>query len=89
MSTLGLDGTPHKEDNLFKRLFWPSDSPYEVDMLGQQGMWVCLIVGALSSGGMAMGGHPLLAILNLLFYWVGGIGVREHAIAAAILVAAG
>lgn len=89
MSTLGLDGTPQKEDNLFKRLFWPSDSPYEVDMLGQQGMWVCLVSGALSSGAMAFGGHPLLALLNLLFYWVGGMGVREHAIAAAILVATG
>lgn len=87
MSTLGLDGAPEKEDNLFRRLFWPSDSPYELDTLGQQGLWVCVIVGSLSSAGMAMAGHPLLAVLNLLFYWIGGMGVRERSIAAAILVA--
>jgi hypothetical protein len=39
----------HTTDNLFKRLFWPRiESHYDVDLLGQQGFWVCSIVAVLS-----------------------------------------
>jgi hypothetical protein len=49
METLGLSSQPQPTDNLFKRLFWPRiESHYDVDLLGQQGFWVCSIVAVLS-----------------------------------------
>lgn len=86
MSILGLDGTPEQEENIFKRIFWPRNEPYAVDSLGQQGFWVCFGVGLISGVVSLITGHPLLAILVICFYWMGGVGVREHSVPAAILV---
>lgn len=87
MSMLGLTGEAEKDDNLFKRLFWPSNHPNDVDTLGQQGFWICLIVGLVSGVVLLFGGHPLLAILTATFFCLGGIGVREHSVTAAIVIA--
>lgn len=89
MSTLGLSGEPSRDENIFKRIFWPANQPYEADSLGQQGMWVCLVVAVISVGVSAATGHPVIALLLLLFYGLGGMGVREHSVAAAIVVALG
>ncbi len=89
MSTLGLDGRPQREDNLFQRVFWPSNHAGEADALGQQGYWVCLIVGLISACISIFTGHPLVGLLILAFYWLGGMGVREHSVSAAIMVALG
>jgi hypothetical protein len=58
-----------------------------VDTLGQQGFWVCLIVGLISGVIVILTGHPFIALLTMVFMWLGGIGVREHSVAAAIFVA--
>jgi hypothetical protein len=87
MSMLGLTGETEKDDNLFKRLFWPSNHPNDVDTLGQQGFWICLVVGLISGVILLLTGHPLIALLTMVFMWLGGIGVREHSLAAAIFVA--
>ncbi len=84
---LGLSGEPTQDDNLFKRLFWPSNNPTEVDTLGQQGFWICLIVGLVSTVASLLTGHPLLGLLLLVFYWLGGMGVREYSVWAAVSVA--
>ncbi len=89
MSFLGLHAPPPREENLFKRIFWPADQPYEADSLGQQGMWVCLLVAAISAVVSVYTGHPLIGLLLLLFYGLGGMGVREHSVAAAVIVAVG
>jgi hypothetical protein len=89
MSTLGLDDAPSHEDNIFKRIFWPGNQPYEVDSLGQQGLWVCIVVAVVSLVGSVVTGHPLVGLLFAAFYWMGGMGVREGSIAAAVIVAAG
>jgi len=89
MSTLGLHGSPPKDENFFKRMFWPANQPYEADALGQQGLWVCIAVALLSAVFAVIQGHPLLALLLLAFYWTGGMGIREHSMAAAVIVAAG
>jgi hypothetical protein len=89
MGTLGLNGPPPREENLFKRIFWPANQPYKADSLGQQGLWVCIVVGLVSAGFAFFQGNPLLGLLVLAFYWTGGMGVREHSVAAAIIVAAG
>ena len=89
MSTLGLSGEPSREENIFKRMFWPANQPYEVDALGQQGLWVCLVVAVISAVVSVITGHPLIGLLVFLFYWLGGMGVREHSVAAALLLALG
>jgi len=88
MGFLELDGNPVKDDNMFQRLFWPSDHAGEADYLGKQGFWVCMIVALIGSLGSAYRGHPFIAMLLFIFYALGGIGVREHSVAAAVLVAA-
>lgn len=87
MGFLGLDETPVKDDNLFQRLFWPSDHAGETDTLGQQGFWVCLVVGVISLAGLSLQGHWILGVFTFLFYGLGGVGVREHSQPAAMLVA--
>lgn len=88
MGYLGLDQTEVKDDSMFQRLFWPSDHAGETDTLGKQGFWVCMVVGVVTVLQSAAQGHWLLGLLMLLFYVLGGIGVREHSTAAAVLVAA-
>ena len=74
------DGRTGKDDNLFKRLFWPSNHPGEVDALGQQGFWICLIVGLVSGVMLLLTVHPFIGLLTMAFFWLGGIGVREHSV---------
>ncbi|HEY4011029.1 MAG TPA: hypothetical protein VGM11_12825 [Acidobacteriaceae bacterium] len=89
MSTLGLDGRPEREDNIIQRIFWPGNHAGEADSLGQQGYWVCLFVGVISAGISIFTGHPVIGLLIFAFYWLGGMGVREHSMLAAIIVAFG
>ena len=83
---LGLSDERTKDDNLFQRLFWPSNQPGEVDTLGQQGFWVCLVVALFSGGVMILAGHPLIGMLTLVLYGLGGVGIRQHSVAAAIFI---
>jgi hypothetical protein len=87
MGYLGLSGPAEKQDNLVRRIFWPGDSAADVDMLGQRGFWICALVGTVSFGVFLANGHWVLAVLTLLFFWLGGVGVREHSTSAAVLVA--
>jgi hypothetical protein len=87
METLGISGPPKKDDSFFRRIFWPSEDSVDADMLGQQGFWLCLIVALLTLITATFQGHFVLAILFASFYFLGGVGVREHDLAAANLVA--
>ncbi len=87
MGYLGLDETEVKDDNLFQRMFWPSDHAGETDTLGQQGFWICTIIAVGSLVLLSLQGHWMLGLFTFLFYVLGGIGVREHSQPAAILVA--
>ena len=87
MGYLGLDQTEIKDDNMFQRMFWPSDHAGETDQLGKQGLWVCFAVAVLSALVLTAQSHWVLALLTLLFFALGGVGVREHSTAAATLVA--
>ena len=88
METLGLSGPPTRRDNFIKRLFWPADEASDADMLGQQGFWLCLIVAVLSLVVFTLQGQWIIGLLAAVFFFVGGIGVREHSMVAAICVAA-
>jgi hypothetical protein len=89
MQTLGLsDSTPRSESRL-RSLFWPSvQSAADVDYLGAQGYWICTLVGAVTCVFLAATGHAIVGILVLLFYYLGGVGVRENSAYAAAMVLA-
>jgi hypothetical protein len=87
MQTLGLSSKPQPADNIFKRLFWPAiESQYDVDLLGQQGFWVCTGVAALSLVIMLVLGMPFIGIFTAAVFFLGGCGVRQRSIPAAVLV---
>ena len=87
MQTLGLsDSTPRTEGRL-KSLFWPSiQTASDVDYLGAQGYWVCVLVAVLSFIGSAVEDHPIAGAFLLLVYYFGGVGVRERSRYAATVV---
>jgi hypothetical protein len=87
METLGLsDSTPRTEGRL-KSLFWPSvQTGADVDYLGSQGYWVCAIIAASSFVFLAAMGQPMIGLLLFLYYYLGGVGVRERSRYAAIAV---
>lgn len=87
METLGLsDSTPRSEGRL-KSLLWPSvQSGTDVDYLGAQGYWVCTFIAVMSLLFAAMTAQPLAGVLMLLYFYLGGVGVRERSRYAAIAV---
>ncbi len=87
VQTLGLsDSTPRTESRL-KSLFWPSiKSGSDLDYLGVQGYWVCTAVAILSFVLLAATGQALTGVLSLLFFYLGGVGVRERSRYAATVV---
>ena len=87
MGYLGLSEPVEEQDNLFRRIFWPGDGACDVDALGQRGFWLCAAVGIISFAVNFAQGHWLIALLTLAFFWLGGVGVREHSTAAATIVA--
>ena len=87
METLGLsDSTPRTEGRL-KSLFWPSiQTGSDVDYLGAQGYWVCTVAAVLSFIVSALMGSVMLGLFTLLFYYLGGVGVRERSRYAAPVI---
>jgi hypothetical protein len=87
MQTLGLSSKPQPTDNIFKRLFWPTiESQYDVDLLGQQGFWVCTAVAVLSLVLLIFLSMPISGLITAVIFFLGGCGVRERSIAASVLV---
>ncbi len=97
MQTLGLASESKPTDGMFKRLFWPTiENQYDVDLVGQQGFWVCLLVAGMSLltavfAGLSAG--PIAFAVTLFFgfcaaltYFLAGVGVRERSIGAAVLI---
>src|SRR5271165_7032317 len=87
MQTLGLSDSDPRSEGRLKSLFWPSiQSGADVDYLGAQGYWVCALVGAISFLFLLLQGQPILGITVLLFFYFGGVGVRERDLYAAAIV---
>jgi hypothetical protein len=87
VETLNLsDSTPRSESRL-KSLFWPSiETSTDVDYLGTQGYWVCTVVAGLSFVLLVVMGQPITGLAILLFFYLGGVGVRERSRYAAAVV---
>ncbi|HKV06313.1 MAG TPA: hypothetical protein VJO53_14550 [Candidatus Acidoferrales bacterium] len=87
MQTLDLSGTAPKSENRLKSLFWPTiHTATDVDYLGSQGYWICAIVAVFSFVGSVTTGHPIAGFFLLLYYYLGGVGVRQRNVFAAIVV---
>lgn len=87
MQTLRLSESTAQPDNRLKSLFWPSvETSNDVDYLGSQGYWVCAIVGVLTCVAAAVQGHWISGLAGFLFYYLGGVGVRERSRYAATVV---
>jgi hypothetical protein len=79
MQTLGLADAGERSDGRLKSLFWPSvQSGADVDYLGAQGYWICSLIGVVSFVFSLLQGRPFLAITFLLFFYFGGVGVRQR-----------
>jgi hypothetical protein len=87
MQGLGLsDSTPRTESRL-KNLFWPSvQTADDVDYLGTVGYWFCTVIAVISSVFLIIQGHAITGVMILFFYYIGGVGVREHSRYAATVV---
>lgn len=89
MQTLDLADSTTRSENRLKSLFWPSiQTANDVDYLGSQGFWVCVIVAVLTLVFSLLTGHPIAGGFVLAFYYFGGIGVRERSRYAAAVVLA-
>src|SRR3982750_807079 len=87
MQTLGLADAGERSDSRLKSLFWPSiQSGADVDYLGAQGYWVCVLLAVVNFVVSVVTGHPFLGLLVLLYYFLSGVGVRERSIYAAAAV---
>ncbi len=87
MQTLGLTSKPQPTDNIFKRLLWPSiENLYDVDLIGQQGFWLCVLVGVISGIMLVFIGMPWMGLFIAVTYFFGGCGVRQRSIAAAATI---
>jgi hypothetical protein len=98
MQSLDLSGSSRKSDGWVKSLLWPAvDNAWDVDYLGQQGFWICLLIAVVSLILLLVsanfGGAPavyrmyvILAIGTFFVFFVGGMGVRQASWLAAAMV---
>jgi hypothetical protein len=90
MQTLGLQGESKRSDGRLKSIFWPTvENAWDVDYLGRQGFWICLIIAVVQIVLALLSRNPILLVLGLaeaLIFLIGGMGVREGSWPAAALV---
>jgi hypothetical protein len=89
MQTLGLSDSTPRSEGILKSLLWPSiQSGADVDYLGIQGYWVCTLIAVTTFLFALTAGHPILGVLFTAFFYLGGVGVRERSLFAAVVVLA-
>jgi hypothetical protein len=90
MQSLGLSGETKRSDGRLKSIFWPAvKNAWDVNDLGQQGFWICVLIGLLRALVGVFSGNPVLLAVYLasaLIFFVGGMGVREASWPAAAMV---
>ncbi len=90
MQTLGLSSESKRSDGRLKSIFWPTvETAWDVNYLGQQGFWICVIVGLLQALVGVFSGNPVLLVAYVamaLVFLAGGMGVREANWPAAAMV---
>jgi hypothetical protein len=86
VQTLGISDSNSRDESRLKGLFWPSvESGVDVEYLAIQGYWVCTVVAVFSLA-ILIAQQPVIAVITFLFFYLGGVGVREHSRFAAVVV---
>ena len=89
VQTLGVSGATPRSDSRLKSHFWPAvENATDVDYLGNQGYWICAIVAVFSFAVAVMMASPITALVVVAYYFLGGVGVRQGSVYAAVLVLA-
>jgi len=87
MQTLGVSDSTPQSDSRLKNIFWPTiRSGTDVDTLGSQGFWICVAIGVLSLASNLVIGNPIAGVCLLIYFYLGGVGVRERSCYAAVVV---
>jgi hypothetical protein len=98
MQTLGLSGESQRSDGRLKSIFWPTvQNAWDVDSLGRQGFWICIIIATvqlgmslfMGSGAVIAGSRSIIIVIGVLTamaFIVGGMGVRQSNWPAAAMV---
>lgn len=90
MQTLGVSETKERDDGRLKSIFWPTvQNAWDVDHLGRQGFWICIITAAYQLIVSVASGNTFVMIAGIataLVFVLGGMGVREGSWPAAALV---
>jgi len=90
MQTLGLSGESKRSDGWLKSIFWPAvENAWDVDYLGQQGFWICVVIAAIQLFLGAIAGNPIVLVTDAaeaLIFLIGAMGVREASWPAAAML---
>jgi hypothetical protein len=87
MQTMDLSGTAPQSENRLKSLFWPSiHNATDVEYLGSQGFWICTIVGVVVFAISLLAGQYISGFFVLLYFYLGGNGVRQRDVFSAVAV---
>jgi hypothetical protein len=87
MQTLGVSEPTAQSDSRLKNIFWPTiHTGTDVDTLGTQGFWICVIVGVVTFAETLYSGNWIAGFLLLIYFYLGGVGVRQHSCYAAVVV---
>jgi hypothetical protein len=90
MQTLGLSGETKSSDGRLKSIFWPTvENAWDVDYLGRQGFWICMVIAAFQFVVSLATGNPVVIVTgaaSAMVFLIGGMGVRESSWPAAALV---
>jgi hypothetical protein len=87
MQTLGVWESTAPSDSRLKNIFWPTiRSRVDVDTLGSQGFWICVAIGVVSLASNFLIGQPIAGVFLFIYFYLGGVGVREQSCYAAVAV---
>ena len=87
MQTLGISNSEPRTDSRLKSLFWPTiETGTDADDLECRAIGFARLLRFFLLFFPSLPGHPIAGFLVLVFYYLGGVGVREHSLYAALLV---
>jgi len=87
VQTVSISSDLQPTDGLLKRLLWPRiTNQHDADLVGQQGFWICCVVGFAWIVGSFFTAYSFLGVLIGAVYFLGAMGIREHSVRAAVLM---
>src|SRR5712692_2826067 len=87
MEQLGLSHSTVRSEGRLKSIFWPAiRHEADVDNIGRQGFWICCLVALGNLVFSLFGGWFLAGLFESVFFFLGGIGVRQRSRVAAVVL---